>query len=110
MKKEKSYYKKLKAQKEILKSKGWEEVLVEDEDGKKRRRWKNPEHHGYFSVNSACKFIASESSSSAEIVKIKNVVNSVIDVVEDLKRENEMLKEELYSLKRSYRATAPSEA
>jgi len=79
--KEKSYYKKLKAQKDNLKSQGWSEVII-TEDGKQKRKWTHPEIEGSHSVNGAYK-LASNSAvlSLDEIAQIKETLNKVIDAV-----------------------------
>ena len=70
--KEKSYYKKLKAQKDELISMGWEEVLT-IESGKKKRRWKHENYDCTFSVNGAYK-IARSKSSEEELKEVKQVL------------------------------------
>ena len=79
--KEKSYYKKLKAQKDNLKSQGWSEVIV-TEDNKKKRKWTHPEIEGTHSVNGAYKLASNNAVLSLdEIANIKKTLNTVIDAV-----------------------------
>jgi hypothetical protein len=79
--KETSYYKKLKAQKDNLKSQGWAEVLI-TEDGRQKRKWKHPEIEGSHSVNGAYKLASSSAVLSLdEIAQIKETLNKVIDAV-----------------------------
>jgi len=75
-----SYYKRLKKQKQELKDSGWVESEVIDESGKKKRIWSHADHEGHFSVNGASKTLSVES----EGTELKNAINQIIDVINEL--------------------------
>lgn len=91
--KEKSYYKKLKARKDKLKSLGFTQIEIKEESiksdapTKNLKRWTHPKMEGSFTLREALNAIEPD-----DISKIKKTINSIVDVLECLEKEVEKLK------------------
>lgn len=93
--KEESYYKQLKAHKQSLRGKGWLEQTIE-ETGKKKHRWMHPDLPSQsFSLHGALKADNHREVSDHDIDKIKETINSLIDVISGIESEVNYLREKL---------------
>jgi hypothetical protein len=89
---EDSYYKQLKSFKQSLKGKGWTERIIEEE-GKRRYRWSHPSiNNEEFSLNGAMKADTHREVSEQDIERVKETINTLIDVVSGLQSEVNYLK------------------
>ena len=91
--KEKSYYKKLKARKDKLKTLGFSQIEIQQDNIKSDsapkivKRWTHPKMEGVFTLREAL-----SATEPDDISKIKKSINSIIDVLESLERDVQKLK------------------